>query len=201
MYGQEQVFVYQQVSLHYSLTGKGKKVLLAFHGYGQTKLHFRHIAKQLSGQYTLYTFDLFFHGKSIWPFKDNPLTKNFLAGMMSAFLEKEKINQFSLMGFSMGGKMVLSLLEQFPDRVEQLILIAPDGIKTSFWYSLATYPGWTKQYFRSLVISPYAFKKPSFYLPKITAGRQRNCTICPPADGYQAEAFTGLLFVDGVPET
>lgn len=156
---QEQIFVYKEVSLHYSLTGKGKKVLLAFHGYGQNKLHFRHIGRQLSEQYTMYAFDLFFHGKSTWPFKDKPLTKKFLAGIITSFLEKEKINQFSLMGFSMGGKLVLSLLEQFPHRVEQLILIAPDGIKTSFWYSLATNPGWAKQYFRKVVISPYAFKK------------------------------------------
>jgi pimeloyl-ACP methyl ester carboxylesterase len=133
--------------------------LLAFHGYGQTNIHFRHIAAQLSASYTTYAFDLFFHGKSIWHLKDTPLTKVFLAEMFSSFLEQKQIDRFSVMGFSMGGKIALTLLEQFPQKIEELTLIAPDGVKTSFWYSLATYPGWTKKYFRKVVISSTYFQK------------------------------------------
>jgi pimeloyl-ACP methyl ester carboxylesterase len=159
MQRQEHSFLYKGVQLHYSRTGSGNKVLLAFHGYGQTNVHYRHIAAHLSASYTTYAFDLLFHGKSTWHLKDNPLTKSFLAELMAAFLEEKQIERFSLMGFSMGGKMVLSLLEQLPQRVEELTLIAPDGVKTSFWYSLATYPGWTKKHFRKVVISPTYFQK------------------------------------------
>jgi pimeloyl-ACP methyl ester carboxylesterase len=158
MHRQEHFFAFKGAKLHYSRTGTGSNILLAFHGYGQTNIHYRHIALQLSAHYTLYAFDLFFHGKSLWHLKDTPLTKAFLAEMIAAFLAQERIERFSLMGFSMGGKLALSLLEQFPQRIDQLTLIAPDGVKTSFWYSLATYPGWTKQYFRKVVISPTYFQ-------------------------------------------
>jgi pimeloyl-ACP methyl ester carboxylesterase len=159
MQRQEHSFSYKGVQLHYSRTGTGNKILLAFHGYGQTNAHFRHIAAQLSASYTTYAFDLFFHGKSIWHLKDTPLTKVFLAEMVSSFLEQKQIERFSVMGFSMGGKIALTLLEQFPQKIEELTLIAPDGVKTSFWYSLATYPGWTKKYFRKVVISSTYFQK------------------------------------------
>jgi pimeloyl-ACP methyl ester carboxylesterase len=158
MQRQEHSYSYKGVTLHYSCTGTGSKVLLAFHGYGQTNAHYRHIAAQLSTGYTLYAFDLFFHGKSIWHLKDKPLTKAFLAEIIAAFLEQKQIERFSLMGFSMGGKLALALLERLTQRVEELTLIAPDGVKTSFWYSLATYPGWTKRYFRKVVISPTYFQ-------------------------------------------
>lgn len=158
MHRQEHSFSYKGAQLHYSCTGTGDKVLLAFHGYGQSNVHYRHLALQLSADYTVFAFDLFFHGKSIWHLKDHPLTKKFLAELMATFLEHKQIARFSLMGFSMGGKWAISLLEHFPQRVEQLILIAPDGIKTSFWYSLATYPGWTKKHFRKVAISPTYFQ-------------------------------------------
>jgi pimeloyl-ACP methyl ester carboxylesterase len=156
---QTHIFSYQQASLCYTRLGNGEQTLLVFHGFGQNKSYFRHLGAALSTQYTVYTFDLFYHGQSIWPLHETPLTKTFWAAWIDAFLNQEHIETFSLLGFSMGGKFVLATLEAFPERVSLLILIAPDGIKTSFWYSLATYPGWTRKYFRKLVTSPDAFAK------------------------------------------
>jgi pimeloyl-ACP methyl ester carboxylesterase len=156
---QTHTFSYQQASLSYHRLGNGEQTLLVFHGFGQNKSYFRHLSAALSTQYTIYAFDLFYHGQSVWPLKDTPLTKTFWAEWMSVFLAQEQISRFSLLGFSMGGKFVLATLEAFPERVSKLILIAPDGIKTSFWYRLATYPGWTRSYFRKLVTSPDAFSK------------------------------------------
>ncbi|MDO1445116.1 alpha/beta fold hydrolase [Rhodocytophaga aerolata] len=158
MHRLEHTFSYRGAHLHYSCIGTGNKILLAFHGYGQSNLHYRHMAEQLSGHYTVYAFDLFFHGKSIWHLKDHPLTKEFLGKLMQTFLQEKQIDRFSVMGFSMGGKWVLALLEQFPQQIDELILIAPDGVKTSFWYNLATYPGWTKNHFRKVAISPTYFQ-------------------------------------------
>ncbi|QHT68866.1 alpha/beta hydrolase [Rhodocytophaga rosea] len=156
---QTHIFTYQQASLSYNRLGSGNQILLVFHGFGQNKSYFRHLAATLSTQYTVYTFDLFYHGQSVWPLPENPLTKTFWAEWLKAFLKQEQIEKFSLLGFSMGGKFVLATLESFSDRISKLILIAPDGVKTSFWYSLATYPGWTSNYFRKMVTSPDAFSR------------------------------------------
>ena len=57
---------------------------------------------------------------------------------MGAFLDAQRIQRFSLIGFSLGGRFVLVTTESFADRLDQLILIAPDGITHSGWYRLAT---------------------------------------------------------------
>jgi len=46
--------------------------------------------------------------------------------------------QLSLIGFSLGGRVALSLYELMPAQIEKLVLLAPDGLKVNFWYWLAT---------------------------------------------------------------
>ena len=43
-----------------------------------------------------------------------------------------------LMGFSLGGRVALSLYEAVPEKFCKLILLAPDGLKINFWYWLST---------------------------------------------------------------
>ncbi len=133
--------------------------MLAFHGYGQSSAYYEPMERALGNDYTIYAFDLFFHGNSDLHKEHQPLTKEFLAEMIQHFLRKEGIESFALMGFSMGGKFALSLVEQMPERVLELYLIAPDGIKTSFWYNIATYPGWLQQLFKRTVLKPNLFFK------------------------------------------
>jgi pimeloyl-ACP methyl ester carboxylesterase len=148
---------HQGVELHYTVNGYGSKVLLAFHGFGQTQAHWQPLADVIGSAYTVYAFDLFFHGKSLWPFKDKPLSKSFWKELLEQLLTRYAIKQFSVAGFSLGGKFALVTLECFPEHVKEVILLAPDGIKTNFWYSLATWPQWTKPIFRHLTVKPKAF--------------------------------------------
>lgn len=145
--------------LHYRKVGMGPRVLLAFHGYGQSSAYYLAMEAALGQDYTIYAFDLFFHGQSHLHKHNMPLTKEFLAQFIQHFLEKEGVEQFSLMGFSMGGKFALTLVERLPQYIQELFLIAPDGIKTSFWYNIATYPGWLQQLFKRTVLKPEPFFK------------------------------------------
>ena len=143
------------VSLHYKVFGEGKPVL-AFHGYGMSHYQFKVLAEALP-EYAFYSFDLFFHGKSIWDRGEDPLSKETWSTILNDFLNCEKIEKFSVAGFSLGGKFALASLEIFPDKIDKLILIAPDGIKTNFWYSLATFPIGLRKVFRSLIYRPEPF--------------------------------------------
>jgi pimeloyl-ACP methyl ester carboxylesterase len=67
----------------------------------------------------------------------------------------------------MGGKFALATLEGFPGRINDLVLIAPDGIKTNFWYNLATLPGWTEKLFRKMIVSPAYFKRIAYTLRRL----------------------------------
>ncbi|MCC2547752.1 alpha/beta hydrolase [Hymenobacter sp. BT175] len=141
--------------LHYEVYGRGPRIILAFHGYGQQESHWRTVASVLGSlNVTLYSFDLFYHGQSRLAKTDTPLTKKRLSGLIEQFLQERNITSFGLLAFSMGAKFALTTLEAFPDRVEQLWLIAPDGIRPQFWYSLATYPPWMRGILGQAVLRP-----------------------------------------------
>ncbi|MFM8738687.1 MAG: alpha/beta fold hydrolase, partial [Cytophagales bacterium] len=139
--------------LHYAKTGSGRTILLMFHGFGQHHGIFDSWAQALCNDYTLYSFDLFFHGQSHWQSR-KALEKTGWQEIMTLFFKLESITDFELVGFSMGGKFALATLELFPTKVKKITLLAPDGIKTSFWYSLATYPIATRSLFKSMILHP-----------------------------------------------
>lgn len=144
-------------TLTYHKSGRGPTPLLLFHGFGQTNRAFDTLMETLSDRYTLFSFDLFFHGESHWHQDEQPMEKKVWSAVIEDFLKKEAIGTFSVLGFSMGGKFALATLEAFPNRVKEIFLLAPDGIKTSFWYSLATYPVALRKLFKSLIDHPHRF--------------------------------------------
>ena len=153
---QENFIDYQGSRLNYYKAGHGSTPLLLFHGFGQTYAVFDGWARSLESKYTLYSFDLYFHGQSLWPGRQ-PLEKSDWRLIIWEFLQNEKIDSFELAGFSLGGKFALATLEAFPEKVKKLILLAPDGIKTTFGYSLATYPIAIRKWFKSMILHPGRF--------------------------------------------
>jgi pimeloyl-ACP methyl ester carboxylesterase len=151
-------FEYEGAVVQFEKYGNGPKTILAFHGFGQDKFHYQKIAQVLNKQYTFYSFDLFFHGASFWHKKDKPIHKDFWIEMMRLFMKHYHIEKASFMGFSMGGRFAMALTEGLPAQTEELILIAPDGVKRSPYYVLATSPGFMRRILRSLVINPTPFK-------------------------------------------
>ena len=151
-------FSFQSSKLHYSVYGQSEKVLLMFHGFGHTHKNMREIEEALSLEYKVYSFDLFFHGFSEWNNEDKPLTSEFWNQLIAAFLEQNQIDKFSVLGFSLGGKLALSLVDHFANSIEKLYLIAPDGLKSNFWYSVATSKP-LKGLFRSVILNPEIFNR------------------------------------------
>ena len=123
--------------LAYRKIGSGPATLIAFHGFGQTHEVFMSLKHVLTSQFTIFAVDLFFHGDSHYT-KNSPLTKSDWYRLLTAFLEVHGIIRFSLMGFSLGGRFALTTAEAFAERLDQLFLIAPDGITQNFWYRVAT---------------------------------------------------------------
>ena len=58
--------VYQSSELYYYREGDGNKVILLFHGFGQDHKAFDSWIDVLESDYTIFAFDLFFHGNSKW---------------------------------------------------------------------------------------------------------------------------------------
>lgn len=154
---EDRFFTYQHARLHFLKSGNGPNILLSFHGFGQDHEAFEELTHAFRNQYTVYAFDIFFHGKSAWGKDEDPLEKEFWNELLAAFLKQHTIDKFSLLGFSMGGKFALASLEAFPERVQSVYLLAPDGIKTSAWYSLATYPFFLRRVFKNMISNPTLF--------------------------------------------
>jgi len=148
---------YNNSTLHYAKAGNGDKHLFVFHGFGQDMNVFEYLSTHLARHYTFYIFDLFFHGKSEWSKDEQTLKKEEWKKFVEIFLTENNISRFSLAGFSLGGKFALATLEAFPQQTQEIFLIAPDGIKTSFWYSMATYPAMLRKFFRSMILHPERF--------------------------------------------
>lgn len=120
-------------TVHYHEYGTGTKPMLAFHGYGMTGKQFDVLEQSVLTEYRVYGFDHFFHGESQltgWAEKD------ILAGMPKAmvklYLEEwfhvHGRQRISLMAYSIGANFVLVLLEDYADLIDEVVLMAPDGL-------------------------------------------------------------------------
>ena len=119
--------------VHYHEYGSGKKLLFAFHGYGMSGSQFDVFEQSLLKQFRVVSFDHFFHGTS---YLDEVNEASILVGMEPKFL-KEYINtwfeafgeeRFSLLGYSIGANLALFLVGHFAPVIDEIILLAPDGL-------------------------------------------------------------------------
>ena len=123
--------------LHYTASGQGKKLLLAFHGYGNDAGKFMPLTPYLATNYTLLSFDLPHHGGSEWPEGVKVQKADFVA-LATGLMADYGVDKISLLGYSMGARVCLSLIEQMPDKIGYIVLIAPDGIVFSTMYYFLT---------------------------------------------------------------
>lgn len=132
---QEKTLAFRNSLINYRRSGEGPELLLCFHGYGENARAFDFLAKHIGNQYTVYAIELPFHGNTQW--KEGLLfTGTDLLEILDLLFSKEP--SFTLMGFSLGGRVALSLYQLIPQRVNKMVLLAPDGLKVNGWYWLAT---------------------------------------------------------------
>ena len=113
--------------------------MVCLHGYGETGDSYREFGKVAGSDFTLLCPDLPLHGETQWNEKDFTVTD--LRSVIKAIIDQEFSNgysRFTLLGYSMGGRLAISFAENFPGDLELLVLLAPDGLKVNPWYWLAT---------------------------------------------------------------
>ena len=127
----------ENTRLYYEVWGEGKQTILAFHGFGLDHEIFRDLVN-----FKVYSFDIPYHGKSHWADEEEALSIDWLKENLSSLLEKENIDDFSVLGFSIGSRMTQGLLKAFPEKISSVYWIAPDGVYQNFWFMLGTrFPG------------------------------------------------------------
>ena len=188
---EKQVVIYKSSEICYYRIGTGPRLGLCFHGYGEDAASFAFLEKLAGHQYTFYAIDLPFHGQTRWK-EDLNFTHTDLQQIIHDLLLANKINlqgdslqpdrKMVLMGFSLGGRVALSLYQAWPNLTERLVLMAPDGLKVNFWYWLSTrtwignrlfdftmkYPGWFFLFLKVInrlgMVNASIFKFVNFYI-------------------------------------
>lgn len=128
--------------------GNGEINVIAFHGFGQDGFAFLPVAIQ-NPKYTIYSFDLPFHGDTIIRNPSHSLRRKEVIELIQKLIDHASIERFSLMGYSIGAKLLFPILEVFHLQIEKVWLLAPDGIKLNFWYRAATGTRLMRQLFRT----------------------------------------------------
>lgn len=142
--------------MEYFVRGSGPEPLISFHGFGQTATDYTDFAEILGGRFTLVLVNLFYHGKS---HSEIDAEKDFfdekaLKKVIGVLLDRLKIERTSLMGFSLGGRICLKLIESMPERINRAILLAPDGLRMSSWYRFVTANRYGHALFKKTVKDP-----------------------------------------------
>jgi pimeloyl-ACP methyl ester carboxylesterase len=147
-------------TLEYRIYPGGKKALLAFHGFGKSYEDMEEFHFAFKETHTIYAFNFFHHGKSVYPsdrIRKNTLQPQEWNELMEGFLKQRGINRFSLFGFSMGGKLCFEMALHFTQRIEAMYLLAPDGLKNNFWYSMASNNRLGNYLYRGIIRNPAPF--------------------------------------------
>ncbi len=119
--------------VHYHEYGTGSKPLLAFHGYGMTGRQFHVLEKSILPEYRVYGFDHFFHGESRlkgWSEKQilAGMPKQLVRSYAEEWFAQHGMQRFSVLGYSIGANLALILVEEYPHLIDEVILMAPDGL-------------------------------------------------------------------------
>jgi len=130
---------YKSSRIHYLKSGSGARCLICFHGYGESARSFGFLSASLDQDFTLFAVDLPFHGATQWC-EGLDFTPLQLMDILEQILAEHGCQQrkVSLLGYSMGGRIALSIMNQFGLRLGCVVLLAPDGLRLNFWYWLTT---------------------------------------------------------------
>jgi len=154
--------------ISYSHWGTGPKLLLCFHGYGESAASFSLLEPALGRDFTILAIDMPFHGATDWqeslffdPAELPALIEQIIGLIVSDATSPSGLpageQRWWIMGYSMGGRVALGLLEKMPLKIEKVVLLAPDGLKMNRWYWLATQTRAGNRLFRLTMARPYWF--------------------------------------------
>ena len=145
----------------YETFGSGNEILLAFHGFGNSRSDFKIFESSLGKKYKIISFDLPYHGKSSIDKSvvNKTISKNELKELFEEFLNRQQIKKFSVMGYSLGGKIALQLIEFFPKQINGAFLFAPDGIRNNWSNGFVTKSKIGKKIYKRIIDDPSRFFK------------------------------------------
>ncbi|MEO8116242.1 MAG: alpha/beta hydrolase [Bacteroidota bacterium] len=136
------ILKYKSSSVAFHVFGQGPKTLFCLHGYGDSGDSFYFLEKILGDEYCIIAPDLPLHGGTQWNEKKLFQSSDILQWIPLMYEEAGKPlpvkNKIHLLGYSMGGRLALSIFTASPQDFEKIVLFCPDGLHENFWHFIST---------------------------------------------------------------
>jgi pimeloyl-ACP methyl ester carboxylesterase len=155
---------YKDNYVHCLKMGQGPRLLIAFHGFGNDAGIFAPLAERLQDIYTTVSINLPGHGETDWHARY--MKKEDLMAIVQGVRNDFGTEKFSLAGYSLGGRICLSIAELQPNWIDHLFLFASDGLQRNFWYEMATRNIIGKAVFKQMLEKPEQWLKRAALLKK-----------------------------------
>lgn len=139
--------------LHFQEAGFGSRLLVAFHGYGNTSNLFEPFIPFLEKNYKIISVDLPHHHLSEWD--DSILTLQDLTLFIEYLITTYHVEKVDLLGYSIGGRVCLSLIPYNKDIINHCIIIASDGLVFNTIYYLITSTTLGKVIFKNFITNKF----------------------------------------------
>lgn len=153
----EQLFRFKDFAVEYKIFGDGPETIVCFHGFGRTATDFEIFTPLLQANQRILAINLFAHGASKFPeerIDQGPFKPIEWKNLLEALFDQLQITTFHLVGFSMGGRIVMKTIELMSERILSVLLLAPDGFKINAIYKFASGTMLGKSIYRSLIKNP-----------------------------------------------
>lgn len=145
------------MTVHYQVMGSGSRGWLCFHGFGRRAEDFEVFRPLLGDDDRLVCINLFGHGHSAFPpdrIDWSPIQLEEWCEIVELLLESQGFDRFNLLGYSMGGRIAMMTYLGFADRVDRMLLLAPDGLKKNKMYQFASGTRLGRAIYRSIIPDP-----------------------------------------------
>ena len=151
---------YKSFQIEYQIIGDLEwltHLVFAFPGFGRLTSDFEIFLPLLKKGEVICAINLFGHGKSAFP-KSRPLKRGLNPGEQLEILEflcqKLGVANFSLLAYSLGGKIALSILEFAPDKIKKVTFLAPDGVKKNLLYKFSANTAFGRWMYKGIEKNP-----------------------------------------------
>lgn len=120
----------QDCSYYVEMAGEGPPLLL-LHGFTGSGATWRETVNMLKDCFCCVTVDILGHGRSAAPKEAERYRIQLVAQDMKELMKELGHSRFHLLGYSMGGRLALTIAVMFPEAVQSLILeSASPGLRT-----------------------------------------------------------------------
>ena len=101
---------------------EGHETIVLLHGFTGSIKTWAQLSKQLPSSIRIIAIDLLGHGKTDAPANASRYSMTEQIEDLECLFQQLKLQQFTLLGYSMGGRVALSYAVSYPDRIKHLIL-------------------------------------------------------------------------------